>query len=172
MIEYLETERLILRKAEDKDLDSIWQRVWKNETLSEMMLWTPTLTYDEAKERLERTKAYQAQYHAFFVCLKENDEPIGFAGVREPQPGEFEESGVCIAKEYQKQGYGKEVLHALIGLVFDRLNGSRFLCSCFHENTASAALIRSCGFHYLKSEYQLRERDGYRFLCDTYELKR
>ena len=172
MIEKLETENLVLRKALDEDLEYIWQRVWKDDALSKMMLWQPTLTYEEALSRLERTKAYQAQNDAFFVCLRDTDEPIGFAGIREHGPDEYEESGICIAQGYQNRGYGKEVLSALIDLAFNTLKGSRFLYSCFHENCSSEALCKSCGFVYLSSEYKVREWDGYRYLCDTYELKR
>ena len=100
MTERTETERLILRKAEDRDLETVWLRVWKDARLAERMLWAPTETREAAEDRMARTKAYQAKYDAFFVCLKETDEPIGFAGIREIAPGEYEESGVCIAKAW------------------------------------------------------------------------
>lgn len=172
MIERLETPRLILRKAGDGDLEPIWKNVWSDAALAERMLWTPTPTLEEARARLERTKAYQAQFNAFFVCLKETDEPIGFAGFRELGPGEYEESGVCIARAWQNRGFGKETLRALVSLAFDELGGARFVCGCFRENAPSAAVIKSCGFVYTHSEKLLREWDGYAYLCDFYELKK
>jgi hypothetical protein len=45
-------------------------------------------------ERLKRTMVYQSQHPAFFVCLKETDEPVGFAGMREEEPGVYEETGI------------------------------------------------------------------------------
>ncbi len=172
MIDRIETERLILRKAEERDLDLIWSRVWRDERLAATMLWTPTLTRADAQARLARTMAYQRDNYGYFVCLKETDEPIGFGGVRELEPGVWDETGLCIAVDWQGRGCGRELLRALIGLVFDRLGGRRFLYSCFRGNTASAALCRSCGFVYTHSDPGVRERDGFAYLCDHYELQK
>ena len=172
MFERIETERLILRKAEARDLELIWRRVWRDERLAATMLWTPTKTLEEAAARLERTIAYQADNCAWFVCLKETDEPIGFGGMREIEPGIWDETGLCIAKDWQVRGYGKEMLRALLDLAFRKLGGQRFLYSCFHGNEASAALCKSCGFVYTHSSEDVRQRDGYEYLCDHFELKR
>ena len=172
MIDRIETERLILRKAEDRDLALIWERVWRDADLAEMMLWTPTPTLEEAKDRMARTMAFQADNYAYFICLKETDEPIGFGGCREIAPGEWDETGLCIAKDWQGQGYGKESLRALVELAFRELGGNSFHASCFHENAASAATIRSCGFVYTGSHPETRKRDGYEYLCDCYERRK
>jgi len=172
MIDRLETEHLILRKAEPRDLDAIWSNIWRDETVAETMLWTPTPTREAAQSRLARTIAYQKDYYGYFVCLKETDEPIGFAGIREPEPGVWDETGICIARAYQSRGYGKETLGALLDLAFDRLGGRRFCYSCFRKNRISAALCRGFGFAYSRSTYITRERDGKRFLTDVYVLER
>ena len=171
MIDRMETARLVLRKAEDRDLDLIWKRVWRDERLAATMLWTPTPTREEAEARLERTIAYQRDNYAYFVCLKESDEPIGFGGCREIAPGVWDETGLCIAADWQGQGYGKEMLQALVDLVFRELGGTQFRYSCFHDNAASAALCLSCGFVYVDSRPETRARDGYEYLCDCYELR-
>ncbi len=168
----METPRLILRKARDNDLEKIWHGVWQDEGLARMMLWSPTVSEEEALSRMERTKAYQKDNPAFFICLKETDEPIGFAGIRRVDGGVFEETGVCIAKAYQRRGLGKETLRALVSLAFECFGGDSFICGCFRENAASAALIKSCGFIYTHSEEKTRGCDGYVYVCDFYELKR
>lgn len=165
----LETPRLVLRKAADGDLNKIWENVWRDAVLAETMLWTPTPTLAQARERLARTVAYQKGHYGYFVCRKDTDEPIGFAGVRETEPGTFEETGVCIARAWQGQGLGKEALSALVELVFDALGGRRFLYSCMRGNAVSAALCKGCGFRYLRSEGKTRERDGLAYICDVYE---
>ncbi len=168
----LETSRLVLRKARDGDLDAIWRNVWRDASLAETMLWTPTETREAALDRLARTIAYQAFSPGYFVCLKDTDEPIGFAGVRETAPGEYSETGICVARAHQGRGYGRETLEALVSLVFDTLGGRRFTYSCFHDNAASAALCRACGFRFVGSRPETRERDGLRYVCDEYELTR
>ena len=172
MTEQLATPHLVLRKARDEDLEPVWKNIWADREIARMMLWKPTETRKEALQRLERTKNYQGSNTAFFVCLKETDEPVGFAGIQETAPGEYEETGICIARRFQRRGYGKEVLDALIELVFDQLKGHRFQYGCFHENTPSAALCRSRGFVYSHSETRIRDWDGYEYLCDFYELVR
>ena len=172
MIERIETEGLILRKAEERDLDLIWTRVWRDERLAAMMLWTPTLTREDAQTRMERTMAYQRENYAYFICLRETDEPIGFGGMREIAPGEWDETGLCIAKDWQGQGYGRETLRSLVEIAFRALGGRVFHASCFHENLASAATIRSCGFVYVSSHPETRKHDGREYLCDCYERKK
>lgn len=170
MPEELVTESLVLRKARDEDLEAIWHNVWRDRALAETMLWRPTRTRRQAAERLERTKRYQAENLAWFVCLRSSGEPIGFAGLREIGEGEYEESGICIARRFQQKGYGRQVLEALVDLVFNRLNGHLFRYGCFRENEASKALALSCGFVYSHSETLVREWDGHEYLCDFYQL--
>ena len=168
----LETPHLRLRKGQEDDLDAIWRNVWSDASLARTMLWVPTLTRGDAEARMTRTLAYQAENNAFFVCLRDTDEPIGFAGVWEKEPGAWEESGICVAAAHQGKGYGRELLAALVRLVFADFGGTVFRYECFHDNTRSAALCKSLGFVYRSSADGVRERDGYRYVCDTYELTR
>ena len=170
MVERIETERLILRKAKEKDLDQIWQNVWMDGRLAATMLWAPTLTREDALLRLQRTIAYQSENDSFFVCLKESTEPIGFGGIREVSPGVYEETGICIAKAHQGRGSGTETLCALVDFAFRMKGGNRFEYGCFHDNATSAALCKSCGFVYTHSRKMTRAHDGYEYLCDFYEL--
>lgn len=172
MTERIETAHLVLRKAREEDLPAIWRNVWSDEKLAQLMLWKPTKTREEAVKRMERTMAYQKENDAFFVCLKSSDEPIGFAGMAETGQGEYEETGICIAQDRQNRGFGKEVLRALVTLAFDTLGGRSFLYGCFHENLASAALCKGCGFSYSHSREQIRNWDGYAYRCDYYKRMR
>lgn len=168
----LETPRLVLRKARDEDLDLIWQNVWCDGELAKTMLWKPTLTREEAVLRMERTKALQALHFAYFVCLKETDEPIGMAGITEAAPGVYEETGICIARNYQRKGYGRELLQGLISLAFDGLGAHTARYACFRENVPSANLCKSLGFQYTHSDTGVRSWDGYAYICDHFALSR
>ena len=172
MYETLETPRLLLRKARDEDLESILKNVWSDAGMARFMLWEPIRTRDAALARMARTKALQEVNYAWFVCLRETDEPIGFGGIRQTAPGEFEELGLCIATAYQGKGLGRELLEALTGLAFEKLGANRFFYGCFHENLASAALCKSFGFVYVKSMTETRKWDGYEYLCDLYVLEK
>ncbi len=170
MIDRLETKNLILRKAKVEDLDLIWKNIWYDRHIAENMLWEVTISLEEAKKRMERTIKYQSEHYAYFVCLKTNDEAIGFCGVNEQEKGIYEESGICIATKYQGRGYGKEVVSALKDLVFSKLKGERFIYGCFQSNEKSKKVCLSQGFKYLKSESHVREYDKMKYISDYYYL--
>ena len=164
----LVTENLILRKAKQEDLEKIWKNVWNDEKIAETMLWKTSNTYEEAVERLNRTIKYQADNYAYFICLKSNDEPIGFAGIKEKGNGIYEESGICIARKHQGKGYAKEVVQTLKQLIFEELKGRRFIYGCFSNNEKSRKVCVSQGFKYLNSENIIRDWDKKEFLVDYY----
>ena len=170
MTDRLETKHLILRKARPDDLQAIWHNVWEDDRIAETMLWSTTKDPEDAADRMQRTIAWQAKLPAYFVCLKETDEPIGFAGVRPTEPGEYEECGICVAVQYQGKGFGKEVVRALMELVFEHLGGEAFIYGCMHHNTRSAALCKSLGFVYTHSTEEVREWDGMPFTSDFYKM--
>lgn len=167
-MESLITENLVLRKAITTDLDMIWNNIWKDENIAQTMLWKVTKTYEEAKERLDRTIKYQDNNYAYFICLKSNDEPIGFAGIKEKEEGIYEETGICIARKYQGRGYAKEVVQALKKLIFEKLNGNRFIYGCFSNNEKSKHVCISQGFKYFLSVKTIRDWDNKEFLVDYY----
>lgn len=167
-ISFLETKNLILRKAKKDDLDAIYNNIWKDEKIADNMLWEPTKNLKDAVERLNRTIEYQSKNYAYFVCLKEINKPIGFAGIKEKEKGVFEESGICIAREHQGKGYAKEVVSVLKKLIFEELKGNRFIYGCFSTNERSRKVCLSQGFKYLNSEGKIREWDKKQFIVDYY----
>ena len=63
-------KKVILRKAQEKDLDSMWNKVWQDKELAKYMLWKPVENYEEAKIRLEKTIEYQKSNLAFYICIE------------------------------------------------------------------------------------------------------
>lgn len=164
----LETDNLILRKARLEDCNLIWKNVWSDKSIADNMLWEVTKTLEEAQIRIKKTINYQSTKYAYFVCLKQTNEPIGFAGVYEKDKDIYEETGICISKRFQGLGYGKEVVTALKDLVFSKLNGEKFIYGCFSTNNISKKLCLSCGFKYLESEPSIREHDKMEYISDYY----
>jgi len=168
----IETERLILRKAKQEDINNIWENVWKDKTIADNMLWKVTETLKEAKIRMEKTIKYQSENYAFFVCLKSTNEPIGFAGIIEKEKDVYEDSGICISRKYQRNGYAKEVVSALKDLIFLKLNGKKFIYGCFSTNEASRKVCISQGFKYFNSEKCIRKHDNMKYISDNYYFDR
>ena len=173
MILSMETEHLILRKARKEDLESIWNNVWKWDFLADMMLWTPNPTLEDAEKKMERTIFMQQNNYAYFICLKENDEAIGFVGIKETEEkGVYEDCGLCISHFYQKRGFGKEVLGAIQKLIFEQLDGKVFYYTCMIQNEPSRKLCLSQGFVYSDRQDGIRERDGLHYQNDRYKMTR
>ena len=94
MYETLEGEHIILRKAKESDWQSMLANVWGDEAVYRWMLFQPTLTEAEARDRCARSMNYQKENYAWFVALKDTDEAVGMCAIREEEPGCFEECGI------------------------------------------------------------------------------
>ena len=172
MINKIETDRLILRKAKLSDLNNIYNNVWSDSSIADNMLWKVTENKEKAEDRLNKTINYQRDHYAYFICLKDTDEVIGFVGIFEKEKNIYEDTGLCISKKYQSNGYGKEVLKVIIDLVFNKLTGKKFLYSCFSTNIKSRKLCTSLGFKFGYSENTIRKYDNKGFIVDYYYLDR
>lgn len=149
----------------------MYERVWSREDTAKYMLWDVTGSEEDAKSRMERTIAYQAANpHGYIVCEKESNRPIGFAGMKEIEPGVFEDTGVALGPDYVGQGYGKQILTALIDIVFNKMEGRQLICSCRSENKPSRRLQLSCGFTFSHREDRVDPRTGKPYVLEFYEL--
>ena len=164
-------KKVILRKAQAKDLDSMWNNIWQDKELAKYMLWKPIENYEEAKIRLEKTIEYQKTNPAFYICLEETDEVVGFLGAVDTGDGVFEDCGLCIAAKYQRNGYGKQALQLLLKMIFEELGGKEFIYSCFEENTASQKLCESLGFEYKYSKQNIRKWDNLEYTARYFSKK-
>lgn len=109
----LETKDLILKKAEFEDWKTIYYNLWRHKESAKYMLWQPTETDEDAKDRMKRTIAFEEKpenKYALFVYLKKTGEAIGFAGMRELEPGIYEETGIALGPEFVQKGMGDRYL--------------------------------------------------------------
>ncbi|MCQ2087812.1 MAG: GNAT family N-acetyltransferase [Bacilli bacterium] len=153
-------ENIILRKAKESDYKSMLENVWSDEEIYKWMLFKPTLTESDAIARTKRSIEFQKDHYAYFIALKATDEAIGLCAINEYEPSKFEECGICIGTKYQGQGYGKEVVTLLLGLVYNELNGKFFKYGYFIENKKSQKLAAYFGFEFLNREEIIRPWDG------------
>lgn len=133
MINRIEGNNIVLRKAKFDDYNAMLKNVWGNEDVYQWMLFKPTFTIDEA---------------------------IGLCGIREYDFMHYEESGICIAPKYQGMGYGKEVLSLLLDLAFNKLNAIDFRYGYFKENVKSKKLAQTYKFKYKYTETIIRPWDN------------
>ena len=64
----LETKDLILKKAEFEDWKTIYHNLWRHEESAKYMLWQPTETDEDAKDRMKRTIAFEEKPENKYQC--------------------------------------------------------------------------------------------------------
>ena len=166
----IETDRLILRKAKETDLESMFNNIWSDHEIASMMLWKPIDNIEEAEDRINRNIDFQRDYISHFITLKGSDEVIGFSGINEVEPHIFSDYGLCIAKKYQGMGLATEILEKYKEIVFDEFNAKKFIYTCFKGNDKSSALCKKCGFVYFGSEAEVRKHDGLNYVKEKYYM--
>ncbi|MBR2790788.1 MAG: GNAT family N-acetyltransferase [Eggerthellaceae bacterium] len=172
MYETLEGEHIRLRKAREDDWRTMLPHVWSDEAVYRWMLFQPTLTEGDARDRARRSVAFQQDHFAWFVALADTDEAIGYCGMKEVGPGHFEESGICIGTAFQGRGYGREIVALLLDLAFLHLGAEDFRYSYFRENERSRRLAERFGLRYTHSYEITRPWDGTTFTSDSCLLTR
>jgi len=157
----IETEDLVLKKAEKKDWRDMYYNLWRHSESAKYMLWNVSSSEEHARERIQRTLNYQATCEcAWFVYEKQSGQAIGFAGMEEIRPGVWEDTGIAIGPEFTGKGYGKQILNALVEYAKEKKNAKKFVASCRMANIASHNLQMSCGFQFSHTEERVDPRTG------------
>ncbi|HYH12633.1 MAG TPA: GNAT family N-acetyltransferase [Thermomicrobiales bacterium] len=98
----------------------------------------------------------------FAVCLRENDEVIGFVGIDDiDYRHRFAESeSELINPGYRGSGYGSEAKHLLFDYAFNTLGLHMLQSWVMFDNTRSAAALRKQGYGSAGRVHWLTARDG------------
>ena len=165
------TKDLILKKAEFEDWKTIYYNLWRHKESAKYMLWQPTETDEDAKDRMKRTIAFEEKpenKYALFVYLKKTGEAIGFAGMRELEPGIYEETGIALGPEFVQKGYGRQILTTLLEEA-GKLGAKEFHACNRIGNAASRVLQLSCGFVFDSlSEEKTDPRTGETYVLENH----
>lgn len=169
----LETQGLLLKAAAYEDWMSIYHNLWRHEESAKYMLWRPCKTPEEAQARMKRTLAFQqSNPWAYFVYEKKTGQAIGFAGMTQIAPGVYEDIGIALGPQFTGQGYGKQLLSALVGHSFTGLGGTQFVSSCRRENFPCHKLLLACGFSFTYSENRVDPRDDQGYILEFYQVSK
>jgi len=166
----LETEDLVLRKAEFGDWEGIYKNVWSRPETAKYMAWRVTTNEEDAKVRIQKTMKYQESHDTYLVYEKRSGQAIGFAGVEEVEPHVFQDASIALGPDYVGKGYGKQILQLLLEYC-SSLGGKEFYYSTRANNAASKALARSCGFAYQSVEKKTDLRNGEPYELEIYYRK-
>ena len=162
---FAETERLILRRARDEDLEPLLIS-WGDPDMTRytgrrenVRGFLTGLTADmQAKQPGEQEPG--GPWYQYIVERRSDGSVVGDIGVGFDVPGERQvELGYRILPAFHRQGYAREAVAGIIGHLIEHHAIHRFVGVSAAPNAASIAVLRSLGF---RKEGDFRQS----FLCD------
>lgn len=143
----METERLVLRRFEDTDLDALYAyrsdpevaryQLWQ--ALDREMAWNWLLSVRDGEP------GTPGQWFQFAVALRSTGEMVGDVGLRADLDPRTMEVGFTLSRAHQGNGYGTEAVRAVLGFAFGSLRAHRVMGNCDARNAASARLMERVG---------------------------
>jgi RimJ/RimL family protein N-acetyltransferase len=143
------TERLLLRRPVDGDLDA----TWAFRRLPEVYDWlgAATQTYEAYRERYRREKRLanliivELDGRVIGDLMLKVEDGWGQEEVADQTKGVQGELGWTLDPAFGGQGYATEAVRALIGLSFGPLGLRRLTALCFFDNEPSWRLMERVG---------------------------
>ena len=145
------TDRLILRRFEYSDDDSMLRNWIADEKIQSMYSEPVYSTKEEVKELLDKyIGSYERpDYYRWAVIEKASGECIGqIAYFLVDSKNHFAEIEYCIGAEFQCRGYATEATKVVIAFGFDRINLHKVQICTKTINKPSRRVIEKCGFTY------------------------
>ena len=154
----LETERLILRKFTEEDMNALFL-ILKDEEANQCQPWYPVKNLEETKSFFEERYASryaQPQAYAYAICRKEDNVPIGYMNVATEESHDF---GYGIRREYWHQGIATEAGKAVVEQV--KKDGLPYITATHDQNNPrSGKVMQKLGMKYCYSyEEQWQPKD-------------
>jgi RimJ/RimL family protein N-acetyltransferase len=141
----LQSDRLSLRRFKSIDLIYLID-MFSDEEVMRFIGSRKAMTETETRAWLTnilQRQATELTRHA--VALKENDELIGVAGLKEEDGGK--DFGYYFRRKYWGKGYASEACSALLRYMEDELHIRDYQIFIADENIRSIKMIERLGFH-------------------------
>jgi len=152
----LETERLILRPLEIKDIDDFFEM--NNNPNMNRYLRNPLLNKLDVENYIKKIRAEYVKngIGRYGVILKENNKLIGFSGLKfraneENGYANFYDIGYRFSEDYWRKGYAKEAASAWIEYGFNKMQLKIIHACAETENIPSNNLLKLLGFQFINS---------------------
>lgn len=178
----LETERLIVRPYEEKDLPE-YHKLFSDKQNMYFLDDIITNTVEESLESLrDAVKLNETgRVRRFCIALKENDKLIGGCGYDikcETPAGKIVHMGWFIMPEYQNKGYVTEAAKKVLEFAFLHDNCVRVETGCYKDNIPTQKVMIKAGFRKeaekIKAQWhdgQMKDRLGFAMNRDEYMEK-
>lgn len=144
----IETERLVLRKIEDKDAE-IFFRLYSDIKVMRYFGREMFTNFEQAvdKVNLEKSAFDNKEAVRWAVTLKPSDQMIGSGGFWKINKEHFRaEIGYDLLPQYHRRGIMTEAVKAMIDFGFNRMKLHSIEANTDPENTASNRMLEKLGF--------------------------
>lgn len=157
----LETERLILRKNEEKDLLDLHRLISDKKN----MYFVNDIITNNLEETRANLKNSIENPNVRFICmeLKENNKfagQIGYTIEKETSIGKIVHMGWFILPEFQNKGYVTEAAKKVLEYAFMHDNCVRVETGCYKDNIATQKVMAKAGFRKEAERIQAAWHDG------------
>ena len=140
----IETNRLLLRRFEENDMEAIYL-LFSDKEVNSFLPWYPVKDMNDTKYFYE--KQLKSKKHCFAICLKVDEYPIGYVHAEDDDSHDF---GYALRKEYWHQGIVSEASNAVIALLKEE--GIPYITATHDKNNPrSGAVMKRIGMKYCYS---------------------
>jgi ribosomal-protein-alanine N-acetyltransferase len=143
----IETERLIIRKIQEKDVEDLF-KIYSDDELTKYFVSGADKSLEQTKIRVKNIRFHWDKYGFgdFILMHKENSKIVGYGGLHYKIDGGNVNVSYVIDKSLWRTGLGKEACLALLYYGFRILGLNEIVAEIDPENTNSIKLIEKCGF--------------------------
>ena len=164
----LQTERLILRKFTENDLEALY-RIYSDQEVNRFLPWFPLKSLDEAEALYQEryVKIYgEPQGYAYAICFKEENVPMGYVHASMEGHHDF---GYGLMKEFWHCGIVSEAAKAVVNQV--KKDGVPFLTATHDKNNPrSGGVMRNIGMTYRYSYEELWQPKNFWVTFRLYQI--
>lgn len=159
----LETNRLILRRFAEHDLEAIYL-LFSDIEVNTFLPWYPVRDMHAAKHFYEQR--IKEKKYCFAICLKENNYPIGYVHAEDDDSHDF---GYALCKAYWHQGITSEACRAVLALLKE--DGVPYITATHDRNNPrSGAVMKQIGMQYCYSYQEQWQPKNFPVIFRMYQL--
>lgn len=152
MTPQLETERLILRKIQAEDVETIFNCWMQDEDVSKYMYWKANDDINEAKGfvEFELGNLEDDKWNRWIIVLKATQEVIGTCLIYFNDEENDWDISYNLGKKFWGNGYVLEAMQTVMQFAIQTMNIKSCIAIHAKENPASGKIIEKLGFEYIK----------------------
>lgn len=149
---YLETNRLVLRKIKKSDAKYIFNNYANDEEVTKFLTWNVHKNIKKTEKIVDIWSEAEKNPKTirYVIVLKGTDEPVGMIDIVNFD-GDIPEIGYCLSRKLWSKGYMTEACKALLKYLFG-IGFKEVTIGAVEENIGSNKVIEKCGFKFIRKE--------------------